>query len=149
MKLLIPQQKLTNSAEKCQTKEQSLSIPPKCGVCLLFCQMCFLLQCYFYELSLMQRCDKVSTLIQMFFLLGSLEQAMMDALVHDRLEFVKLLLEQGVSMSSFLTVQRLEDLYNAVSLYIISIKISRFLNENHTRSFQTITRLLLRVFSLG
>ncbi|CAL4164580.1 unnamed protein product, partial [Meganyctiphanes norvegica] len=42
-----------------------------------------------------------------------LEQAMMDALVNDRIEFVKLLLEQGVTMNKFLTIQRLEDLYNS------------------------------------
>ena len=46
---------------------------------------------------------------------GSLEQAMMDALVNDRIEFVKLLLEQGVIMNKFLTIQRLEELYNSVS----------------------------------
>ena len=39
---------------------------------------------------------------------------MMDALVHHRTEFVKLLLEQGVTMTNFLTMQRLEDLYNTV-----------------------------------
>ncbi|XP_045135397.1 transient receptor potential cation channel trpm-like isoform X2 [Portunus trituberculatus] len=46
---------------------------------------------------------------------GSLEQAMMDALVNDRIEFVKLLLEQGVIMNKFLTIQRLEELYNSKS----------------------------------
>uniref|UniRef100_A0A0P4WG93 TRPM SLOG domain-containing protein n=1 Tax=Scylla olivacea TaxID=85551 RepID=A0A0P4WG93_SCYOL len=46
---------------------------------------------------------------------GSLEQAMMDALVNDRIEFVKLLLEQGVIMNRFLTIQRLEELYNSKS----------------------------------
>ena len=49
------------------------------------------------------------------FVSGSLEQAMMDALVNDRIEFVKLLLEQGVIMNKFLTIQRLEELYNSVS----------------------------------
>lgn len=48
--------------------------------------------------------------------LGSLEQAMMDALVNDRIEFVKLLLEQGVIMNKFLSIQRLEELYNSVSM---------------------------------
>ncbi|XP_033750310.1 LOW QUALITY PROTEIN: transient receptor potential cation channel subfamily M member 3-like [Pecten maximus] len=43
---------------------------------------------------------------------GSLEQAMMDALINDRVDFVKLLLENGVSMQTFLTIQRLEELYN-------------------------------------
>lgn len=46
---------------------------------------------------------------------GSLEQAMMDALVNDRIEFVKLLLEQGVIMNKFLSIQRLEELYNSKS----------------------------------
>nr|XP_025747345.1 transient receptor potential cation channel subfamily M member 3-like [Callorhinus ursinus] len=43
---------------------------------------------------------------------GSLEQAMLDALVLDRVDFVKLLIENGVSMHRFLTISRLEELYN-------------------------------------
>ncbi|XP_053405277.1 transient receptor potential cation channel subfamily M member 3-like isoform X7 [Mercenaria mercenaria] len=43
---------------------------------------------------------------------GSLEQAMMDALINDRVDFVKLLLENGVHIQSFLTIPRLEELYN-------------------------------------
>lgn len=46
--------------------------------------------------------------------MGSLEQAMLDALVMDRVEFVKLLIENGVSMHRFLTITRLEELYNTV-----------------------------------
>uniref|UniRef100_A0A8C6P876 Transient receptor potential cation channel subfamily M member 3 n=1 Tax=Nothobranchius furzeri TaxID=105023 RepID=A0A8C6P876_NOTFU len=45
-------------------------------------------------------------------LVGSLEQAMLDALVLDRVDFVKLLIENGVSMHRFLTLSRLEELYN-------------------------------------
>ncbi|KAJ6630916.1 hypothetical protein lerEdw1_014668, partial [Lerista edwardsae] len=45
---------------------------------------------------------------------GSLEQAMLDALVLDRVDFVKLLIENGVSMHRFLTISRLEELYNTV-----------------------------------
>ncbi|KAF1429465.1 Transient receptor potential cation channel subfamily M member 7, partial [Spheniscus humboldti] len=45
-------------------------------------------------------------------LVGSLEQAMLDALVMDRVTFVKLLIENGVSMHKFLTIPRLEELYN-------------------------------------
>ena len=41
---------------------------------------------------------------------------MMDALVNNRVEFVNLLLENGVSMSKFLTSTRLEELYKAVSI---------------------------------
>ncbi len=43
---------------------------------------------------------------------GSLETAMMRALIENRVEFVKLLLEHGVSMGKFLTLKWLEDLYN-------------------------------------
>uniref|UniRef100_A0A2D4II82 TRPM-like domain-containing protein n=5 Tax=Micrurus TaxID=8634 RepID=A0A2D4II82_MICLE len=37
---------------------------------------------------------------------------MLDALVMDRVAFVKLLIENGVSMHKFLTIPRLEELYN-------------------------------------
>lgn len=39
---------------------------------------------------------------------------MMDALINDRVDFVRLLLENGVSMNKFLTIGRLEELYNTV-----------------------------------
>ncbi|KAM9330708.1 transient receptor potential cation channel subfamily M member 6 [Gastrophryne carolinensis] len=42
----------------------------------------------------------------------SLEQAMQDALVMDRVDFVKLLIEYGVNMHRFLTISRLEELFN-------------------------------------
>ncbi|KAI1722198.1 ion transport protein domain-containing protein [Ditylenchus destructor] len=43
----------------------------------------------------------------------SLYSAMFDALILNRVEFVQLLLENGVSMKKFLTIGRLEQLYNA------------------------------------
>ncbi|XP_054582963.1 transient receptor potential cation channel subfamily M member 6 [Eptesicus fuscus] len=43
---------------------------------------------------------------------GSLEQAMLDALVMDRVDFVRLLIEYGVNLHRFLTIPRLEELYN-------------------------------------
>ncbi|KAM6182207.1 transient receptor potential cation channel subfamily M member 6 [Erethizon dorsatum] len=43
---------------------------------------------------------------------GMLEQAMLDALVMDRVDFVKLLIENGVNLHRFLTIPRLEELYN-------------------------------------
>ncbi|KAB5574590.1 hypothetical protein PHYPO_G00210700 [Pangasianodon hypophthalmus] len=49
-------------------------------------------------------------------LVDSLEQAMLDALVMDRVDFVKLLIENGVSMHRFLTISRLEELYNTKQL---------------------------------
>ena len=44
---------------------------------------------------------------------GALEHAMFEALDNDRVDFVRLLLEQGVNMNKFLTVNRLEALYNS------------------------------------
>lgn len=49
---------------------------------------------------------------------------MMEALINDRVDFVRLLLENGVSMNKFLTVSRLEELYNTVSCIF-------FLHFNH------------------
>ncbi|XP_073908166.1 transient receptor potential cation channel subfamily M member 6 isoform X7 [Castor canadensis] len=43
---------------------------------------------------------------------GALEQAMLDALAMDRVDFVKLLIENGVNLHRFLTIPRLEELYN-------------------------------------
>ena len=48
---------------------------------------------------------------------GALDQAMMDALIYDRVDFVKLLLENGVSMRKWLTMARMEELYNIVCRY--------------------------------
>ncbi len=44
---------------------------------------------------------------------GALEEAMMEALARNRVDFVKLLLEMGVQMAKFLTIHRLEELYNS------------------------------------
>jgi hypothetical protein len=46
---------------------------------------------------------------------GDLEEAMMQALKFDCVDFVEVLLECGVRMNKFLSVSRLEELYNAVS----------------------------------
>lgn len=51
---------------------------------------------------------------------------MLDALVLDRVDFVKLLIENGVSMHRFLTLSRLEELYNTV----ITHRLSRHSYEN-------------------
>lgn len=57
---------------------------------------------------------------------GALDEAMMQALEHDRIDFVKLLLENGVSMKKFLTIPRLEELYNTVGIgkavYLLKVK---------------------------
>ena len=39
---------------------------------------------------------------------------MMSALTSDKVEFCRLLLENGIYMQKFLTIQRLEELYNTV-----------------------------------
>ena len=57
---------------------------------------------------------------------GSLEQAMMDALINDRVDFVKLLLENGVHIQSFLTIPRLEELYNTVRPRHYTVKSYHF-----------------------
>lgn len=46
--------------------------------------------------------------------IGALHTAMNEALRLDRVEFVELLLENGVSMKTFLTLSSLETLYNQV-----------------------------------
>jgi len=44
---------------------------------------------------------------------GVLEEAMMEALVKNNVDFVQLLLETGVQMANFLSISRLEELYNS------------------------------------
>lgn len=46
---------------------------------------------------------------------------MLDALVMDRVDFVKLLIENGVSMHRFLTISRLEELYNTVTAHTTTV----------------------------
>lgn len=55
-----------------------------------------------------------------------LERAMINALLEEQVEFVKLLLEKGINMQTFLTIDRLEDLYNSVS----STKPSKIRKKN-------------------
>lgn len=55
---------------------------------------------------------------------------MMQALCHDRIDFVKLLLENGVSMKKFLTISRLEELYNTVSFFVLPVFRLSIYNEN-------------------
>uniref|UniRef100_A0A8C5P9R7 Transient receptor potential cation channel subfamily M member 1 n=1 Tax=Leptobrachium leishanense TaxID=445787 RepID=A0A8C5P9R7_9ANUR len=70
------------------------------------------------QLSLALAWNRVDIARSQIFVFGhqwpvnSLEQAMMDALVLDRVDFVKLLIENGVNMQRFLTIPRLEELYN-------------------------------------
>lgn len=65
----------------------------------------------------MRGCKLVACAVVTCSQVGSLEQAMLDALVLDRVDFVKLLIENGVSMHRFLTLSRLEELYNTVTTH--------------------------------
>ena len=46
----------------------------------------------------------------------TLEDKMEDALINDHVEFVDLLLEKGVCMKKFLTTDRLNNLFEAVTV---------------------------------
>lgn len=62
--------------------------------------------------------SSVTNFFSAFRQISVLESAMFEALVKDRVDFVDLLLENGVSMSSFLTARRLEELYRVVRLFL-------------------------------
>lgn len=62
----------------------------------------------------------------------SLEQAMMDALIQDRTDFVKLLMENGVSIHKFLTISRLEELYNIKRMPIHLLYLLQDVRKNIT-----------------
>lgn len=49
---------------------------------------------------------------------GDLGEAMMQALKLDRVDFVKLILENGFIMEKFLSVSELQKLYNTVSMKV-------------------------------
>lgn len=51
----------------------------------------------------------------MFCFTGSLDGVLTDALVHKKVKFVELILQQGVVMKEYLTVEVLEKLYKDVS----------------------------------
>lgn len=63
---------------------------------------------------------------------AQLEVCMFEALVDNRVEYVKLLIENGVSMKNFLTFNRLQALYNACgnhsTLHLIAKDIIRGMN---------------------
>jgi len=49
---------------------------------------------------------------------------MLNALIMDRVSFVKLLIENGMTMKHFLTISHLEQLYNIVILILIPLTLS-------------------------
>lgn len=66
----------------------------------------------------------------------SLHCCMFDALLLNRVEFVKLLLENGVSLKKFLTIERLEQLYNSVNFVVVALCTIVF--RKRTRSARCI-----------
>lgn len=48
---------------------------------------------------------------------------MQKALIENKVEFVQLILDSGVKLNKFLTVGRLEDLYQGVSKLLLDIKL--------------------------
>lgn len=63
---------------------------------------------------------------------------MMQALEHDRIDFVKLLLENGISMKKFLTISRLEELYNTVSYIVYYFYSMVLVNYNKIKEINTL-----------
>jgi hypothetical protein len=74
---------------------------------------------------------------------GALEHAMFEALDNDRVDFVRLLLEQGVNMNKFLTVNRIEALYNSVSTGVL-LRFSQFIGSTKMCKIN-----ILSLFTLG
>ncbi|KAL1431159.1 hypothetical protein MTO96_014543 [Rhipicephalus appendiculatus] len=73
---------------------------------------------------------------------GALEQAMMDALAMDRVDFVQILLENGVSMHKFLTIPRLEELYSTnlpsgyrYTLYDIGLVVEKLMGGAYRSAY--------------
>lgn len=81
---------------------------------------------------------------------GALDDAMMEALVNNRIEFVKLLLETGVQMAKFLTIPRLEELYNSKqgTAFSFSAVLSGSLEFEQPKLFVTLFLYLLAPPSL-
>ncbi|NWX55265.1 TRPM5 protein, partial [Promerops cafer] len=67
-----------------------------------------------------------------------LEEAMMDALVNNKLEFVKLFIDNGANIHEFLTYSRLERLYCSISQKCLLYKL---LLKKHEESKPTTARL--------
>ena len=63
---------------------------------------------------------------------------MFEALVDNRVEYIKLLIENGVSIKNFLTFNRLQALYNACgsnsTLHLIANDVIRGVNHHHAQT---------------
>jgi len=70
---------------------------------------------------------------------------MMDALVNDRVEFVKLLIENGVNMQKWLTIDRLEELYNMVIVQS-TVAFSHFFTVICSAMSSEVSKCLVTVY---
>lgn len=61
---------------------------------------------------------------------------MLNALLMDRVSFVKLLIENGVTMKHFLTVSRLEELYNMVTILYTAVAFNYSKGGEHVHWLQ-------------
>ncbi|XP_022255565.1 transient receptor potential cation channel trpm-like [Limulus polyphemus] len=95
------------------------------------------------------RVDLASQLFtsQVFWPPGCLEDSMTEALVMDRVEFVKLLLLNGVVMKDYLTVGRLRHLYNACIFASIYYLLDYILMEKSKRNSHPRLLVFLRSVS--
>ncbi|CAB3409681.1 unnamed protein product [Caenorhabditis bovis] len=71
-----------------------------------------------------------------------LHSAMMEALANDRIDFVQLLLENGVSMQNFLTFGRLEFLYNTDKGPQNTLRTNLLVNSKHHIKLTEIGKLI-------
>ncbi|GFO25838.1 transient receptor potential cation channel subfamily m member 3-like [Plakobranchus ocellatus] len=63
---------------------------------------------------------------------GSLEEFLTEALVENKVDFVKLLLNNGIIMQEYLTVGRLEHLYNSIPKHsYLSLILKTFTKSDH------------------
>ncbi|VDO15571.1 unnamed protein product [Rodentolepis nana] len=81
----------------------------------------------------------------------TLESAMTDALINDRLEFVQLLLEKGLDIYKFLTDRRLEDLYLASydSKNHFSRLFRKLIGDRYNLSLKSIGNMLEQIVGNG
>ncbi|CAD6195638.1 unnamed protein product [Caenorhabditis auriculariae] len=71
-----------------------------------------------------------------------LHNAMIEALCNDRIDFVQLLLENGVSMQKFLTYGRLEHLYNTDKGPQNTLRSNLFVDSKHHIRLMEVGRLI-------
>jgi hypothetical protein len=72
---------------------------------------------------------------------------MQEALENDRVDFVRLLLENGVNMNKFLTIARLESLYNSVSGHLCTLGPKR-IESQYSLHVTSITRFNRLCYSM-